>query len=325
MRPWVPGLVLAVVLAVGCGGAPRPTPASPEPEIVAAAGKPPYERIDQPSLVACGGCHTDVYREWSESLHHGAWTNANVRAATDNFAKESCRACHSPRSIFETGLMRRPGYRDFNQDDGVHCLSCHGLEGGVAATRTIPDAPCRPTFDARLSDADHCYPCHEPTHQAFSEYEESDAFALGIRCTDCHMPLVRREDGRMGRSHGPHGGLNAEFVKRSLRWRAWIEGEDVKVELANRTGHKLPGEIPSRSLLISVRFDAGPWEDVLLRRPNKGEDRVDDRLRPDEVRTLAFPLPANAEAATVRILFRPLPLLPAGAGHSLGEVTLALR
>ena len=234
-------------------------------------GRPPYERIDLPSVAACGGCHLEVYREWSRSLHAGAWTNDNVRTATRNFEKKSCRPCHSPLSVFTTGFDRRPDYRDFNQEDGVHCLSCHGLEDGVAAARTIEGAPCRPRYSPELLRADHCYPCHEPTHQAFAEYRESDAFAVGVRCVDCHM---QPREGRPGRSHGPNGGLNPEFVRRALAWSAALEDGAVRLELRNRTGHKFPGEIPSRSFLVIVEFpgsERGP-ERLLLRKPHKGED-----------------------------------------------------
>jgi len=288
----------------------------------------PHERIDVPSLVACGGCHTEVFAEWSESLHHRAWTNANVRTATKDFTIESCRPCHSPMSVFETGFDRRPEFRDFNHRDGVHCLSCHGMESGVAAARTVPDAPCRPTYDERFVSADSCYPCHEPTHDAYAEYEESDAYELGVRCVDCHMPVVTRgsgADARAGRSHGPHGGLNAEFVKKGVRWDARVEEGGVVVTLANRTGHKFPGEIPSRSLLVSVRFDGGAWDEVLMRKPNKREDREDDRLRPDEVRELRFEVPEGGKVAEVRVLFRPLPLLPPEACHDLGTVVLEVE
>jgi hypothetical protein len=314
--------MLLAALVAACDAAPaddRRAPATLE-----AAAPQPHERIDVPSLIACGGCHTDVFAEWSQSLHHRAWTNANARTATKDFQIESCRPCHSPHSVFETGFDRRPEYRDFNQADGVHCLSCHGLGDGVAAARTLPDAPCKPRFDARMVAADQCYPCHEPTHHAFAEYEESDAFALGIRCADCHMPIVARADGRTGRSHGPHGGMNAEFVKKGLRWRAAVAGGAVVVELANRTGHRFPGEIPSRALLVSVRFDGGAWTDLLLRKPNKGEAREDDRLQPDEVRRVRFEPPPGAREAEVRVLFRPLPLLAPEACHDLGTVLLRL-
>ncbi|MEM7308250.1 MAG: multiheme c-type cytochrome [Planctomycetota bacterium] len=312
-------LTWALALAAAC--------ASPEDEAVvepAPAERPIHERIDLPSVAACGGCHVEVFREWSQSLHARAWTNANVRAATDDFAKESCRPCHSPRSIFETGLTRRPAYRDFNQPDGVHCLACHGLEDGVAAARTIEDAPCRPRYEPRLLSADHCYPCHEPTHHAFAEYEESHAFALGIRCVDCHMQPTAH---RRGRSHGPNGGQNAAFVARGLACEAQVDGRTAVLTLRNRAGHRFPGEIPSRSLLIEVSFDA-PADarpaTLVLRKPFRGEERDDNRLRPDEVRTLRFDAPDGARTAYVQVLFRPLPLLPAEACFELFRVELAL-
>jgi len=282
---------------------------------VAAGQAPIHTRIDLPSVAACGGCHPQVCAEWSASLHHGAWTNANVRTATQDFARTECRSCHSPMPVLPTGLDRRPEFRDFNHDDGVHCLSCHGLENGVAAARTIPDAPCRPVFEPRLQTAELCFPCHEPTHQAFSEYYESDAFATGVRCVDCHMQP--RGDG--GRSHGPNGGLNAEFVKRAVGWSAAIRDGAVEVELRNRTGHKFPGEIPSRSFLVRVDFpDRDPVYE-LLRRPHKKESRADNRLAPDEVRTLRFALPAEVATARVTLLFKPLPLLPESQAFVLGE------
>ena len=316
-RTLIAGLALVLV---GCA---RPAPIEREPEDEATGDRdpvddrPPHERIDVPSLVACGACHPQVYGEWAQSLHARAWTNANVRSATNDFAREDCRPCHSPLSVFETGFDRAPLFRDFNHEDGVHCLSCHGLADGVAAARTVADAPCRPRREPRLLAADHCYPCHEPTHSAFQEYRQSRAFARGKRCADCHMP--ERDDGS-GRSHGPHGGLNPEFVARALRADCVREGDEIVLTLRNRTGHKFPGEIPSRSLLVRVEYggDAGR-EDVLLRKPRKGEDREDDRLTPDEVRELRFAIPSGATEPRVRVLFLPLPLTPPEAGFLLGE------
>ena len=253
----------------------------------APASRPPWERIDRPSAEACGECHERVLHEWSQSLHHHAWTNANVRAATQDFAKEQCRACHSPMPVLGRDPTAMPEFRDFNHDDGVHCLSCHGLEGGVAAARTVEGAPCRPRFDEQFVSAEFCYPCHQLTHQAYDEYYTSDAFAVGLRCADCHFP--QRQDGP-GRSHGPHGGLSEEFVKRSVHWSCRMEGDTVLVTLRNRTGHKLPGEIPSRALIVRVDREDAEALYVTLRRPGKTEDREDDRLLPDESRTLRFEL-----------------------------------
>ena len=280
------------------------------------ATRPVWERIDQPSVVACGGCHQEVYQEWAESLHHGAWTNANVLNATRNFSREECRSCHSPMPVLPHGLDRRPEFRDFNHDDGVHCLSCHGLVDGVAAARSIDDAPCRPRYEPRLLEARMCYPCHEPTHQAFAEYETSNAFAVGVRCVDCHMQPTKH---RRGRSHGANGGLNPEFVKRALAWRCWLEEGEVRVQLRNRCGHKFPGEIPSRSFVVRVTFPGHDPVYELLRKPHKRESRDDNRLLPDETRVLRFPLPRGVSSAEVRLLFKPLPLMPEDQSFLLGE------
>lgn len=287
---------------------------------------PPWERIDEPSVVACGGCHPAAWREWSQSLHANAWTNANVRNATNDFNKKSCRPCHSPQPVLLTGLDVAPDYRDHNQLDGVHCLSCHGLEEGVAAARSIPDAPCNPIHEPRLLSVEMCWPCHEPTHQAFEEYETSDAAATGVRCVDCHMQLTdEREGGRHGRSHGPNGGMNAEFVARALAWEAELQDGELRIRLRNRTGHKFPGEIPSRSLLVRVDWrdaegqSVGEGERLVLRRAHKQEEREDNRLRPDEQRELRYAMPSAAQSVDLRIVFLPLPLLPEEAGFELAR------
>jgi hypothetical protein len=278
--------------------------------------RPPYERIDLPSLAACAPCHREVYVEWSASLHARAWSNPNVRRATRDFEREACRNCHSPLPVIPNGLDRQPLLRDFNHEDGVHCLSCHGIEGGVAAARTIEDAPCKPRFAPELLAANHCYPCHQPTHQAFDEYATSDAAATGVRCVDCHM---QPRAGRPGRSHGPNGGLNADFVKRALGWSAEISGRELRVNLRNRAGHKFPGEIPSRAFVVQVEFPGHETASVLMRKPHRGEDREDNRLLPDEVRTLRFALPEGVDTASLKLLFKPLPLLSLEESFLLGE------
>lgn len=310
---------LFVFVAAGLAlGLAQDTSQAPAGEAEGGDSRPIWERIDVPSIAACGGCHEAVTREWSRSLHARAWTNANVRAATNDFSKKSCRPCHSPEPVLPKGLDVPPDFRDANHEDGVHCLSCHGLADGVAAARTIEDAPCRPRYEARFLTADLCFPCHQPTHQAFDEFRVSDAFALGLRCVDCHM---QPRTDRRGRDHGPNGGFEPAFVRRAIAWKGRVAEGALLLEVTNRTGHKFPGEIPSRSFHVSATFDDGTREAVVLRRPFKGEEREDDRLTPDEVRTLRFVVPPGASAARVRLTFLPLPLVGEDEGIPLGTWT----
>jgi len=221
--------------------------------------------------------------------------------------------------VLPTGLDRRPQFRDFNEPDGVHCLSCHGLDDGVAAARTVPDAPCRPRRTPEFLGANLCWPCHEPTHHAFEEYDRSDAKAVGLRCADCHMQPVARDGERSGRDHGPNGGLDADFVKRALAWACALEGDQLVVTLRNRTGHKFPGEIPSRIFQPKVAIGDGEPSWVTLRKPGKTETRADDRLDVDETRVLRFPIDPATRDVRVMLLFKPFPLLPEAQAFVLGE------
>jgi hypothetical protein len=326
----VPVACLAAASAWAGSRAPRQVVPAPDRAIV---------DITKPASETCGRCHEDVYREWDPGLHHRSWTNPNILTATDAFAKTECRPCHSPRSVFETGLeqsphvYRQPAFRPENVESGVHCLSCHGLPdgAGVAATRDVPDAPCRPRRDERLASVALCSACHDPTHQATQEYWTSAQAAQGVRCQDCHMAHVERGSGRPGRSHVFPGGFNWAQVIRGLHAETRLDGRDVVVTLTNNAAHKLPGEVPSRSLTISVEaFDAKGARvldhQTLLRRPFKTpqeKDRVDDRLKPGETRTLRERLPDGAVRAAVSVVFRSLPMQPESRAIVVAKTELA--
>lgn len=325
----VPVACLVVATAWAGSRAPREVVAAPERALV---------DITRPASETCAKCHADVQAEWEPGLHHRAWTNANILSATDNFARTECRPCHSPRSVLESGLeesprvYRAPTFRPENVESGVHCLSCHGLPGGVgvAATRDVPDAPCRPRRDERLESVALCAACHDPTHQAAQEYWTSAQAAQGQRCQDCHMERVTRAGGRAGRSHVFPGGFAWAQVVRAVHADARLDGRDVVVALTNRIAHKVPGEVPSRSLTVAIEaFDANGArvldESVLLRRPFKTpqeKNRVDDRLRPGETREVRRHLPDAAVRASVSVVFRSLPMQPESRAISLGKFEL---
>jgi len=251
------------------------------------------------TMQACGRCHSKIHADWQGSLHGRAWVDQDYRASAGNPPKLECRGCHSMEPILareiSTDVSYRPVYRPYRQEEGVTCLSCHGLaDGSVAAARDIPGAPCRPRRDDRLRSPEFCGACHNPTHLAYDEWKLSKS---GKTCSDCHA--VR--DGKF--SHRMRGVHDPDFVRSGLEWSCRAEGDELRIALTNRSGHRLPAEVPTRFLRVRIQLD-GREEEVVFRRPMKpiiGEK--DNRLWPDETRVLARPI-AGATRVRVEILYQ---------------------
>jgi len=212
----------------------------------------------------------------------------------------------------------RPRYRPYNQEDGVGCAACHlRSDGSVACSGSAPDAPCRPVGDPRIATPEFCGACHNPSHDAYFEWKQSRYSAQGVACGDCHTKKVLRvgADGRskVGVSHRWRGGFDREFVVgNSIRARTVIEGDSLVMRVHNLTGHKFPGEVPSRAFIIQMEFfdqENLLHEDFFnLRRPFKSEvGNPDNRLLPDESREFRYAIPEGARRVRVSYLFKPTP------------------
>ncbi|MBK9385625.1 MAG: hypothetical protein IPN34_12510 [Planctomycetes bacterium] len=320
MRRARPGALL--LLALGLAACPE-DPQAPARRARAAESPseapPPWAEPWRPALVACAPCHERVFREWSESAHARAWTDRNARQSSREFARVECRACHAPQAVLATGLDAIAVEREVQREDGVHCLSCHGLsrgEAGVAALRDLPAAPCRPRRVEALATNALCFPCHEPRQGTLGEFARSAAAARGELCSTCHFPA---QPGRLGRSHGDWGGANERFVRTGLRFDCRIEGAELVVALQNLTPHRFPAESRSRALVLRVEHFSGAVEHRSFRRPNEDESQVDERLLPDERRELRFALPEGASPARVEALMKSFPLQPDAAAFVLGR------
>ncbi len=266
------------------------TPVPPVP-----AGKPD-------SWQACGRCHEKAYREWKGTLHEQAWLDPVYRMSAGDPPKLECRGCHSMEPILareiSADVSYRPVYRPYLKEEGVNCLSCHGLaDGSVAAARDLPGAPCRPRRDDRLRSPTFCGACHNPSHLAMDEWKRSKS---GKTCSDCHA----LRDGAF--THRMLGVRDADFVRKALEWACEAKDGVVRISLTNRSGHRLPAEVPSRMLRVVITAD-GREEQVLFRRPNKGiVGSKDNRLWPDETRVLTRPV-ADPATLEVRILYQQSP------------------
>jgi hypothetical protein len=258
-------------------------------------------------MQACGRCHRKIYDEWKGSLHARAWVDPVYlmsSAPGGGPPKLECRACHSMEPILareiSTDVSYRPVYRPYNQTEGITCLACHGRADGTVAARNDFDAPCRPRRDDRLGTPEYCGACHNPSHLAYDEWKLSKS---GKTCVDCHATSNGRFCHRMRMSTDP------EFVKSALSWACDVADGELRISLTNKSGHKLPSEVPTRLLRVRIRLD-GHEEEIVFRRPMKQHvGEKDNRLLPDETRVLTR-LIDSARKARVEILFQPTLLTP---------------
>lgn len=335
------GVALLVACGVGLGLLARlpdaGAPVAPPAELPAAAAIP----LGGPTT--CLPCHAQVVDEWRASMHAAAFTDPQVRAPdqSDNFSKSECIPCHAPAPIFTAGIApdSRVLARVERRADGVDCLSCHAVDGGVAAARDGLSAPCAPRLRPELSSEAACYACHNQ-HQTHDEWRASPAFAAGIDCIDCHMPPVQRAEGeagapRPGASHRFHGGRDKQYALAGLALEARVEGAELVAVLRNTfAGHNLPSDSRNRALdLVVTLFDARgaalpapegePREPGCesgtarrrFRNPYRASGQPSTQLPAGQSSELRVPLPPAARRARVELVYKLQPWIPDREAH----------
>jgi len=312
-------------------------------------GGPPASPSDTPAALAtsdsCRECHPSVYDEWRASMHSRAFVDPQVRAPdqSDDFRKAECLPCHAPAPVFRHGIV--PGTRVLARTerrvDGVDCLACHGLEQGVAASRTGLSGACRPTYRPELSRDQLCFPCHNQ-HQTHDEWRASPAAAAGKTCIDCHMPRVTRtppEAGapRAGRHHGNWGGRDEAFALAGIEMSHEVDerARTLSVTITNAfAAHNLPTDSRNRALdLVVTLYDAGglpipppagatrgPGQHrgtarMRLRNPYRSSGDPNTQIPAGESRTLTVALPDDARRAAYELVYKLSPWVPDEQAH----------
>lgn len=216
-RAWLP-----VVIGVPCALFSSPRPHA-EPRTPASAD------------ASCIGCHADVAKEWSGSLHRAAFTDSAFQKGFAIEPEAFCRNCHEPTS------------------QGVACTSCHGL----------PEGDTHPTSNARAS----CAPCHEfafenapspPERASMMQLTMTEHGSDARDCTSCHM------------KHGSHAfavSRNASFLQSALATDvSRTRDGSIEVTLTPReVGHAFPTGDMFRRVLLRLEVLASDGHAIYTR------------------------------------------------------------
>ena len=200
--------------------------------------RPSFERPRPPSAIpagltnvraeTCGGCHVEIYEEWSLSTHRRAFFDdaqfmeelAKSRGEKDASAGDVgwlCVNCHTPDMrqqpqlvvglrdgvIAQPVYMDNPDFDEVMQAEAISCATCHVRDGVVYGPYGDTDAPHATRKGEQLLTATLCTSCHQaeatyPTQNLgcfFSTGREWQASAYAERgqtCQSCHMPEVER-------------------------------------------------------------------------------------------------------------------------------------
>ncbi|MFQ5680402.1 MAG: multiheme c-type cytochrome, partial [Gemmatimonadota bacterium] len=137
--------VVVVALVLGAGGEVwrgRESPPEGEAEsffptgaTTAAGAFIPAEEIMSSASCGAGGCHEDIYEQWSSSQHHyGSFSNPlyrrNVQYVGERLqdvASNFCGGCHDPAPTFSGQMSAFLEPEGSLADAGVSCVGCHSI------------------------------------------------------------------------------------------------------------------------------------------------------------------------------------------------------
>ena len=188
--------------------------------------------FDQPEV--CGGCHTEIYKQWNGSMHSQAWKDPIYRAALNVASKNTkgkvdklCMGCHTPIGVL-TGEASPLG-KGMSEvaEKGVSCEVCHNISdtkgignGAFVLTPKLYGSPLKfgpfkdsvsPYHDTAYSElhtkSEFCGQCHNVTHpfnqvpieRTYDEWKDSAYASEGIHCQDCHMKPSPGKAAAMGK------------------------------------------------------------------------------------------------------------------------------
>ncbi|MBF0321869.1 MAG: hypothetical protein HQL62_02810 [Magnetococcales bacterium] len=245
--------------------------------------------LESLSAQHCGSCHTEIYQEWSGSMHARAWTDEYYQADRA-FEKRPhvCINCHIPlknqqekvvvryrdKDMLDPVLADNPHFDPQLRDEGVTCAVCHVRQGEVIGPYATDQSPHPVKVDPNfLSGMSPCRICHVVSGDRWDMFYRIapcgtvDEINQGERkpdCVGCHLPSVTRPMATSGplRQGGRHlfqGGHYPPQVARALKVdhrREEVDGKSQFVFTLTNVGtdHFLPTGTPDRHLTLAFRL-----------------------------------------------------------------------
>jgi len=255
----------------------------------AALGTIPYDRFEKNEV--CAECHTDIARQYAQSLMSRSFTHQWDEAEYFELAlphaekvakvagvKAGCNGCHAPLAFLAGDIPPKRPSEGTRANEGVSCDVCHsitGFEGEVPfnfnfviepgetkqGSRTGTESPHHKiAANPFLSSAELCGTCHNEkdpwglwVKATHLEWKESPQGKAGITCQQCHMPAAP------GNSAPDAGGQDHPDVRQHLFHGAhhpdMLNGA-VQVGIVAATDSVKPGET-ARFIATVMNVKAG--------------------------------------------------------------------
>ncbi len=295
-------VVLAVIFGVGY------KKIQPMYKDIQAGKKPHYEVGEHQGAEFCGGCHQEIYHQWSKNSAHAVATKnkpflnfkdkfTNIYAYNLMMGESMCYACHGSKEV----------------NEGVNCETCHGLLIPNTSIEETHEKKYKPGRE-RLRRPEFCSGCHTMASlltgdlilSLYSEWQGSEAARKGITCQGCHMEPRGGEFHYHGFDSVSHnvGIYRDDIILKDIK----LDFPQFSLMIVNRViGHAIPAVGPSRVLALEISllnsdgveaykiiktfakyYELMPFMGLM---PNKLIENT--QLQSGEARPLSFTLPSS--------------------------------